>query len=312
MAAGANDMFTKVGSPGNATFLAAPGHTIGGTSFTVDSTSLWPTDTAVIFGIDTTSLVSGVATRDTGSYTVWRGIVASGTTITNGTLMYGTDQDYTAGTTTRVYVLPTSSRENRTVDGLLIEHNQDGTHDEAIITSRTADTTPASGDLILTSDISASNALKKATIGQILGSNPTSIGAAWASWTPTWTNLTVSGSTVVAKYIQIGKTVFFRVSVVLGSGNAPTGGVTLTLPVTAASTYEFDAANGEYVGEAHYLDTSNAAYGGTVRVQSSTIAKTNVWNSGSTYTTGNEVSSSVPFTWGDGDKFFLKGTYEAA
>ncbi len=126
MSANINDVFTKVGSPGGATFLTAPGHSIGGTTFTVDSTSLWPTDTAVIFGVDTTSLVNGVATRDVGSYTVWRGLVTSATQVTSCVLMYGTDQDYSAGSTTRVYVLPTSSRENRLVDGLLVSHDNTG------------------------------------------------------------------------------------------------------------------------------------------------------------------------------------------
>ena len=161
MAASVNDYFNKVGSPGNATFLASPGHTISGTSFTVDSTSLWPTDTGVTFGIDTTSLVAGVVTRDAGSYTVWRGTVASGTTITNCVLVYGTDQNYTAGTTTRVYVLPTSSRENRIVDGLLLEHLNTGLHSTTLITNRTEDTAPdESADFILTYDTSATS-LKK-------------------------------------------------------------------------------------------------------------------------------------------------------
>lgn len=118
--ASANDMFKKVGLPGNATTLAAPGHTIAGTSFTVVSTSLWPTDTGVTFAIDTTTLVNGVTTRVPGSYTVWDGVVASGTTITGGILRYGTDQNYPAGSTTRVYILPTSTRENRIIDGLLL------------------------------------------------------------------------------------------------------------------------------------------------------------------------------------------------
>jgi len=131
MAASISDYFTHLGTPGSATSLAAPGHTIGGTTFNVDSTSLWPTDTAVIFAVDTT--VSGV--RVAGTYTVWRGLVTSGTAITSCTLMYGTDQNYSAGTTTRVYILPTTSRENRLVDGILVGHNQDGTHKTDTVTT---------------------------------------------------------------------------------------------------------------------------------------------------------------------------------
>lgn len=125
--ASADDYFKKVGSPGNATTLAAPGHTIGGTSFTVDATSLWPTDTGVTFAIDTVT-VAGGETRVPGTYTVWDGVVSSGTTITGAVLRYGTDQNYSAGSTTRVYILPTSTRENKLVDGLLIAHEQTGIH----------------------------------------------------------------------------------------------------------------------------------------------------------------------------------------
>lgn len=126
MSAANTDYFTKISDPGSATNLAAPGHSIGGTSITVDSTTGWPTDTGVIFAIDTFSTVNGTDVRDVGSYTVWEGVVSSGTTITSMTLRYGTDQDYTAGPSTRVYILPTSTRENRTVTGLLISHKQTG------------------------------------------------------------------------------------------------------------------------------------------------------------------------------------------
>jgi len=128
MPAAVTDYFKKVGSPGNATSLASPGHTIGGTTFTVDSTSLWPTDTGVTFAVDVVTLVNGEEVRTTGTYTVWDGVVSSATTITGAVLRYGTDQNYSAGTLTRVYILPTSTRENKLVDGILVNHNQTGTH----------------------------------------------------------------------------------------------------------------------------------------------------------------------------------------
>ncbi len=127
MSASSSDYLTKVGSPGTATTLSAPGHTIGGTAITVVSTSNWPTDTGCIFAMDTYTLVSGVAVRDVGSYCEFEGIVSSGTSITSMVLRYGTDQNYPAGSTSRVYIPVASSRENRLVDGLLVAHDQDGT-----------------------------------------------------------------------------------------------------------------------------------------------------------------------------------------
>lgn len=127
MSASQTDMFTKVGDPGTATTLSAPGHTIGGSSFKVVSTSNWPTGTGAIFAVDTVTLVSGQEVRDVGSYTEWEGVVTDSTTISSAVIRYGSDQNYPAGATTRVYIPVASSRENRLVDGLLVSHNQDGT-----------------------------------------------------------------------------------------------------------------------------------------------------------------------------------------
>jgi len=126
MAASSSDGFTQVGNPGSATTLAAPGHAIAGTSITVGSTSNWPTATGVIFAIDTVTLINGVEVRDVGSYTEWEGVVSSGTTVTSMVLRYGTDQNYPTGSTTRVYIPVASSRENRTVNTLLVSLDQDG------------------------------------------------------------------------------------------------------------------------------------------------------------------------------------------
>lgn len=131
MAAASTDYFTKVGNPGTATTLDAPGHAIAGTSITVVATTNWPTDTGVIFAIDTVTLVDGEEVRDVGSYTEWEGVVASGTSITNMVLRYGSDQNYPAGSTTRVYVPVASSERNRSVDGILADHSQAGAHEIA-------------------------------------------------------------------------------------------------------------------------------------------------------------------------------------
>jgi hypothetical protein len=121
------DYFTKVGDPGTASTLAAPGHLIGGTSITVVSTANYPTTTGCVFAIDTVTIVNGEEVRDAGSYTEWEGVVTGATTIESMVLRYGTDQNYPAGATTRVYIPVASSRENRLIDGLLVSLDQDGT-----------------------------------------------------------------------------------------------------------------------------------------------------------------------------------------
>lgn len=128
MPAANTDHFTHVGQPGTATSLAAPGHTIGGTSINVVATANWPTDTGVVFAMDTYTVVNGKAVRDANSYTEWEGVVSSGTVIGSMTLLEGNDQNYPAGATSRVYIPVASSFLKQLVDGILVAHNQDGTH----------------------------------------------------------------------------------------------------------------------------------------------------------------------------------------
>ncbi len=136
MAASANDMLQKVGVAGTLTSLSAPGHSISGTTITVGSTTNWPTDTGVTFAIRQVDS-SGVLVA--GTYTEWRGVV-SGSTLTGMVLAYGTDQVYPAGSTTQVYIPVSAARDNRLVDGLLVEHDQDGTHGAITASSVTATT----------------------------------------------------------------------------------------------------------------------------------------------------------------------------
>lgn len=172
MSASSNDVFCKVGSPGTATTLAAPGHTSGGTSLTVVSTTNWPTGTGVIFAMDTVSIVDGVEVRDVGSYREFEGVVASSTSITGVTVRLGSDRDYAAGTTTRVYIPVAGSQNDRMVDGLLVEHDQDGTH----------------------------GAITAASVASAGAVTATSVTAT----TGTFTNLTVTGTSVTAGWSALG------------------------------------------------------------------------------------------------------------
>jgi hypothetical protein len=125
------DKFTKVGSPGSATTLAAPGYSSGGggaASINVGSTTNWPTDTLVVFAIDRAQVVNGVETRIANTYNEKAGIVASATSIGNMSHQYGTLQDYAAGSLTRVYIPVASTRENALIDGLAQDHNLKGNH----------------------------------------------------------------------------------------------------------------------------------------------------------------------------------------
>lgn len=134
----------KVGRS-TATTLASPGYTTGDTSINVASTTNWPADTGVTFAIDE---VDSNGLRVSGTYNVFRGKVAGGTQIDEVVYVGGdANRNYSAGVTTRVYILVSSFRDNRFTDGILEEHNQDGTHGDV------------NADSVTTGDLSVSGAV---------------------------------------------------------------------------------------------------------------------------------------------------------
>lgn len=133
--AAATDKLMEVGIA-TATTLDA-NYTINDTSITVASTSGWPTATGVAFAID---VVDSNGVQIAGTYNEYVGVVSSATSITSVDHMNGTDRNYSAGATTRVYIPVSAERENRIVEWGLVEHDQDGTHSDITATSITATT----------------------------------------------------------------------------------------------------------------------------------------------------------------------------
>lgn len=135
---------------------------------------------------------------------------------------------------------------------------------------------------------------------------------AWASWTPTWTNLTVGSGTVTAKYKQIGKTIHFYVRFVYGSGSSVSNDPRFTLPVTVSSTFYADTSAGSRLWPAHIEDNGTQTYFGVTSLYSTSSMRLLVLNVASTYLQNSQVTSTVPMTWTSGDSFTVTGTYEAA
>lgn len=137
----------------------------------------------------------------------------------------------------------------------------------------------------------------------------TGAGTGWAyqAYVPTWTNVTVGNGTVVASYVQTGKTVVYRLSFVLGSTSAVSGTLSVSLPVTAASY----TTPGYAIGQAFVDDTTVASYPGTVVMATTTTAQIYIPNT-STDTRIVLVSNTKPSTWSVGDSIKFTVIYEAA
>jgi hypothetical protein len=131
----------------------------------------------------------------------------------------------------------------------------------------------------------------------------------WRDWTPSYTNLTVGGgATVTSRYTQVEGQVTVHYSVTLGT--SPTvGDVRVDLPVTASSSYHL---TDDIIGVARFIDATGANYSGQARIQSTTTVRLMPEDATGSFLFAAILSSTVPFTWTDGDKINFILTYEAA
>lgn len=149
MAAGINDRFNRVISGTTrpvATTLSAQ-KVSGATTASVVATTGWDNTTAVhgiMYRTDSSN------NKVPGSQIDWKGTF-SGTTISNFQVTAGSDDTYAVGTT--VELSPTAAWADDLVGGILIEHNQDGTHGAITATSLTASGAVQGGSVIATGDI---------------------------------------------------------------------------------------------------------------------------------------------------------------
>lgn len=139
-------------------------------------------------------------------------------------------------------------------------------------------------------------------------------GTAWATWSPTWTNITLGNGVVTAKYTQVGKTVKFKLKLVWGTTTSQTAvDPQFTLPTTSTT----DGQNYLPVGIAGANDTSASTnymftlgYFGSTKVVFN-YAAYNGAAGGLAGTTIGGVTATVPATWATGDTWWAQGEYEA-
>jgi hypothetical protein len=129
----------------------------------------------------------------------------------------------------------------------------------------------------------------------------------WTLYTPTLDNVTLgTGGSSNFYWNQIGKTVFVKGNIVLGSsGFSINGSVSFSFPVTSAAQAAYP------LGVANYID-GGTIYEGIVRYTSNTSAAFAAISAGGTYASYVNLSSSIPFTWGASDAIRFQMMYEAA
>jgi hypothetical protein len=147
------------------------------------------------------------------------------------------------------------------------------------------------------------------TTGKVTYSDYINVDGAWAAYTPSWTSdgtqPVLNNGTLTGKYKQIGKTVFVRVKLLIGTTTTTgTGTWYFSLPVTAS-------ASDAIIMPATLLDNTVSWYQATVNgVYGNFTYKTalihDTAGSGSV-----SVTSTTPFTWDSPDSLQFNGSYEA-
>ena len=208
----------------------------------------------------------------------------------------GTAQAHTAGKV--VENLWNAKTWNDAVDGILVQHNQDGTHKSALVT-----TLKATGATINTGTDDATIVTPKAIADS-------TIGAAWAAWTPTLGGITKGSGTLSCAYTRIGKTIHGRFHFIMAADSSVTGSVTFTLPVTSIS-YPGTATT-EVIGPAILFDQSSAVIRGVAVWASTTTARIQSLAVSGALILPTNLSSTAPMTWTTLDEIDVQFTYEAA
>jgi hypothetical protein len=128
---------------------------------------------------------------------------------------------------------------------------------------------------------------------------------AWTPWTPTFTNVTVGNGTLVAAYMKIGRTVHYRLRLVLGSTSSVGTDPQFALPFAIFSGFSII----DVVGEGSLADSGTANWRAQVWLDASGRGRVVYYSAAATAV---QVSPTVPFTWTTGDAIVVTGTYEAA
>lgn len=131
-------------------------------------------------------------------------------------------------------------------------------------------------------------------------------GSAWvvwekpvATWSPTYSNITVGNGTAVAKYSQSGGWTFLDWELTLGSTSSIAGGTVISLPTTLSSDYPVGSGLSQNAGI--YDLSATTPYPMMVNVVSTTTVQLGVPNAAGTYAVRAGITGSVPITFATGD-----------
>lgn len=127
-------------------------------------------------------------------------------------------------------------------------------------------------------------------------------------YTPSWTNLTVGDGTLDARYTREGGWISGYIMLTWGSTTSISGAVSVSLPAAMHSSIVFLSL----IGDAILVDQGTGSYVAKIIRQTSTVVDLYAMNASATYTSLTAVTSTVPFTFTNGDYILITFRYKAA
>lgn len=132
----------------------------------------------------------------------------------------------------------------------------------------------------------------------------------WVDYTPTTSNVDLTGATMTARYTQMGKTVIGRVRIIFVAAAPVSGSVNIGLPVTSNG---LDGTSSTVYGYGSAYDSSiNTAFTLNLLRSGTTSFALRCHSLSGSYLRNSALSSTVPFTWATADEINIWFCYEAA
>ena len=128
------------------------------------------------------------------------------------------------------------------------------------------------------------------------------IAAAWTTWTPSRSGITIGNGVEQARYMLVGKTCAISYRLTLGSTSSVSGDIQISLPFAQQTVnYPFGSFGGT---------------GGVDYPVDITLANTTMYfraiNVSATYATTTNCSATIPFTWATGHSIQAAFVYETS
>lgn len=291
-----NDMLNITGAPvGTTDTQAISGKTLNNTNTITIKASLLTLQDATDTSKQANFVLSGITTATTRSYTLPNA---------NGTLAdLASSQNFTNKTLTSPTInTPTINNPTLNVDAISEFTVGNGTTVGGVKLKSGALVTSNS---VITANITDGNVTPAKLVAG------TGSGWASASWSPTLANLTQGSGALTAKYVQIGKWIFYRFVFTYGAGSAVGTAPTFTLPTTPVAWGQ-SGSSSLVIGTVWFEDTGVANYQGTVSYSTGNTAAIFVGVASGTYFTTTAVTAAIPFTFANGDSIDCQGFYETA